>query len=261
MKKQTVFFDIDNTIWNYKNEIPASTAEAIRALRENGHAAFLCTGRTRGFVQDPALLALGFDGIVSGCGTRIEHRGEVLFYHRIAPALAVRAVETVRRYGFRPILEGAEYLYFDDSDFAEDPYGEKLRADLGERLRSIEGYWGDWEFSKFSCDTRNCDQAACFAELSDAFDPIVHNRNVVEMVPKGFDKGSGIRRLCGLLGIDPADTVCFGDSVNDLGMFDACGVSVCMGNGMEVAKAAADYVTTAMEDDGIWNGCKHLGLI
>lgn len=259
--KKAVFFDIDNTIWNYKNEIPDSTAAAIRALRENGHQAFICSGRTRGFIRHPGLLALGFDGIVSGCGTMLEYGGETLFYHRISPDDAVFAVETVRRFGFRPILEGREYLYFDDADFAGDWYGEKLRRDLGPRLRPIAAHWGEWEMSKFSCDTGGCDQAGGIAALAPLFDPIVHNASVVELVPKGFDKGGGVLRLCELAGFDPANTVCFGDGANDLGMFAVCGQSVCMGDGYDVARAAADLVTSPMMEDGVWNGCKTLGLI
>ena len=259
-KRQAVFFDIDGTIWNYKNEIPPSAVEAIRALRRNGHLAFLCSGRTRGYIRHPDLLGIGFDGIVSGCGTMLEFGGETLLYHRVAPALALKAVTTARRHGFRIILEGVDYIYFDYADFAGDLYGEKIKRDLGDRHRPIADTWGAWEFSKFSCDTRDCDQQACFAELPE-FDPIVHNEFVVEMVPHGFDKASGIRELCRRIGQDMADTVAFGDGINDLGMFAACGRSVCMGNGVEAAKAAAGYVTDAMERDGLKNACVALGLI
>ena len=48
---------------------------------------------------------------------------------------------------------------------------------------------------------------------------------------------------------------------NDLGMLCTAGVGIAMGNGSDVAKTAADYVTTSMEEDGIWNGCRHLKLI
>lgn len=259
--KKAVFFDIDNTIWDIENRIPDSAGAAIRSLRENGHLAFLCSGRCRGYIRSPALLGLGFDGIISGCGTLIEYGGETLFYHRIEPALAEWAVRTVRSYGLRPILEGREYLYFDDSEFSGDFYGEKLRRELGGRLRSIEGSWGEWEVSKFSCDTRGADREACFAALEKDFDLIIHNENVVEIIPKGFDKGDGIRRLCGMIGHDISDTVAFGDSVNDLGMFAECGISVCMGNGTGAAKEAASLVTAPLEEDGIWKACKTLGLI
>ena len=69
------FFDIDGTIWNFHNEIPESTGRAIKALRKNGHLAFLNTGRSRGFVTSKPLFSLWFDGVVSGCGTMIECAG------------------------------------------------------------------------------------------------------------------------------------------------------------------------------------------
>ena len=44
-------------------------------------------------------------------------------------------------------------------------------------------------------------------------------------------------------------------------MLEAAQYGVPMGNGTDRAKAAADYVTTAFDDDGIYNGLKHFGLI
>ena len=260
-KRKAVFFDIDNTIWDFHNVIPESTVRAIRALRRNGHLALLCSGRTRGFIRDPALLNIGFDGIISGCGTLLEFDGKTLFYYSVSKDMALRTLKTVQNYGFRSILEGREHLYLNPEDFANDLYGEKLRRDMGEHLFNISDHWGEWEFSKFSCDTRGCDQAAGVAALSEDYDAIIHNENVVEFVPKGFDKGTGIQRLCELIGQDLDNTVAFGDSVNDLGMFAVCGTSVCMGNGVDAAKLAADMVTSALDDNGIWNGCLRLGLI
>ena len=116
---KAVFFDIDGTLWDQNNVIPPSTVEAIHLLQKKGHLAFLNTGRTRGFVTAEHLLDIGFDGIVSGCGTMIEEHGKVLYYHRIIPQQAVEAVETVRAHGFKPILEGKDYLYMDMEDFGD----------------------------------------------------------------------------------------------------------------------------------------------
>ena len=165
--KKAVFFDIDGTIWNFQNVIPESTVEAIRGLRANGHLAFLCSGRTRAFIREPHLLEIGFDGIVSGSGTCVEFGEERVFYKRLEPELAERTVRTVRRYGFRPILEGYDCLYLDEEDFGDDLYGKKLKSELGGRLRSIAGEWGNWEISKLACATDHAEREACFRELSD----------------------------------------------------------------------------------------------
>lgn len=65
--KKAVFFDIDGTLWNYQMQIPESTVLAIRKLRENGHYAFICSGRSRSNIQSPKLLGIGFDGVVASC--------------------------------------------------------------------------------------------------------------------------------------------------------------------------------------------------
>ena len=74
MNKSIVFFDIDGTIWDYKQKIPDSTIKGIRTLRKNGHYAFLCTGRTKSTIRTKELMDIGWDGIVAGCGTYIEYK-------------------------------------------------------------------------------------------------------------------------------------------------------------------------------------------
>lgn len=256
-----VFFDIDGTLWDENNFIPKSTENAIKQLRENGHLAFINTGRARSFVRSKKLLGLGFDGIVSGCGTYIEYRDEVVFYHRLDNVLVERTIRTIREFGFRPILEGIHHLYMDDGDFEDDFYGLKVRQEMGEDLRTIKDEWGKWEISKMSCATENCDIEACYELLKDDYDFMVHNPQVVEMVPKGFDKGTGIKKVCEILGVPIEETVAIGDSVNDLEMLEAAGFSVCMGNGAPKAKEVSDYVTKSLHEDGIYHALEYMELI
>lgn len=56
------------------------------------------------------------------------------------------------------------------------------------------------------------------------------------MVPKGFSKGTGILKVCEMLGIDINDTYAFGDSNNDISMLKTVGHAIVMGNGTEEAK-------------------------
>ena len=44
-------------------------------------------------------------------------------------------------------------------------------------------------------------------------------------------------------------------------MFRTAGISIAMGNGSEEAKAAADYVTSDLFEDGIYRALQHFGLI
>ena len=75
---KALFFDIDGTIWNRQNYIPESTRKAFETLRKNGHKTFINTGRSMAYIQYEPLISLGFDGIISGCGTMIEYNGKIL---------------------------------------------------------------------------------------------------------------------------------------------------------------------------------------
>jgi len=44
-------------------------------------------------------------------------------------------------------------------------------------------------------------------------------------------------------------------------MFEVCGTSVAMGNAHDELKHMADFVTTAVLDDGVWNAFDRLGLL
>ncbi len=260
--QKAVFFDIDGTIWDFNNNIPKSTILAIKKLRENGHLAFINSGRCRSYIFAEHLLNIGFDGIVSGCGTMVEMNGLVRFYHRMKADLAVETVKKVRSYGFKPILEGRYDLYIDiEDDFSGDEYCEKLSQEMGGRILPIKRYWGEWEISKLSCATEGCDVMACRDELSEDFDFMIHNPQVVEIVPKGFNKGTGIKKVCELLDMDIADTIAFGDSANDLDMLDMAGLGVVMGSGSDEAKEHADHITSGLTENGLAEGLIHLGLI
>lgn len=261
MTKKALFFDIDGTLWDFHNRIPASCREGIRRAREAGHLVFICTGRSRGFVRDENLLSLGFDGIVSGCGTMIEYQGKVLFQQLIDPALAVRTMEEARKRRVRPILEGPRYLYMDYEDFSEDRYGKKLMEEMEGALLPLTENWGSWEIVKLSCDLTGSEAAPFVEALSPWYDFIFHNPVIMEMVPKGFSKATGIEKTCALLGLSMADTFAFGDGQNDMEMIRAAGCGIAMGNATPALKEAADYVTSPLDRDGIWNALCHFGLI
>ena len=74
LNKKIVFFDIDGTIYRYGEPIPNDTLEAIKSLKQNGHLAIICTGRTKSMIF-PEILEIGFDGIIAGAGTYVEVDG------------------------------------------------------------------------------------------------------------------------------------------------------------------------------------------
>lgn len=259
--KKAVFFDIDGTIWDRKQVIPDSTRVAIKQLRENGVYTFICSGRTPAFIKNPELLGLGFDGILAGCGTYVSFQGEELLDVTIPVEQVKETLDILKKYNMPTILEGKTYQYVEEEEFADDPYLQVLKAETGENLLGIAVNDMKWEISKFSSSIKNSDFTKALEELSPWYDFLVHGKIVVEGVPKGFSKASGIKVVCEKLGIAHENTYAFGDSVNDVEMLKYVAHGIAMGNGTIEAKQAADYVTDDIHEDGIYNGCKYLGLI
>lgn len=259
--KKAAFFDIDGTLWDRNMVIPDSTREAVTKLRKNGVYTFLCSGRTLAFIQNPKLLNLGFDGILAGCGTYVSFGEEELFCETMKPEQTKKVLEVMERYQMPVVLEGKKYQYIEEKDFAGDPFIAMLKEEVGENLLSIVENDMKWEISKFSVALINREYEKALDELRDEYDFLVHGNVVAEGVPKGHSKASGIKIICDKLGISHENTYAFGDSVNDLEMLKYVAHGVAMGDGMEEAKKVADYVTTGLHEDGIYNACKHFRLI
>ncbi len=259
--KKAIFFDIDGTLWGQDDVIPESTKEAIRRLKEAGHLVIICTGRTAVYVQDEALLSLDFDGFIYGCGTRIDYKGETVFDREFMQEEAGLAVKVFKEHGMTTLMEGNEYFYSTRAELSRDPYGRYLYEALGPLFLEIDEHENDWHTSKLSVLLNGNELDPVKEKLDPPFDFILHGSYVMEIVPNGFSKSSGITHLCEILGIPLADTVAFGDSNNDIDMLKTVGIGVAMGNGKDEVKEIADYVTDSLQNDGILKACEHLGLI
>ncbi len=64
------------------------------------------------------------------------------------------------------------------------------------------------------------------------------------------NKGTGVRYLAELLGIDAANVMAIGDNFNDMEMLEYAGIGVAMGNAPEDVKAVAQWVAPSIEQDG-----------
>lgn len=72
----------------------------------------------------------------------------------------------------------------------------------------------------------------------------------VEISGAGVDKGTGLTRLCDMLGIDPSEAIAVGDGDNDLAVLQTAGLAVVMANGTPAALREADAVVADCDHDG-----------
>ena len=88
--------------------------------------------------------------------------------------------------------------------------------------------------------------------LTEGLDTTFSSGRYYEFMPAGIDKGSGLRALADMLGIDIADTIGCGDSANDAAMIEAAGVGVIVSNASSDVVDIADYQAKASCNDGVF---------
>ena len=251
-----IFFDIDGTLAIGKS-IPGSAKKAVRILRENKDLVFICTGRNISYVRDN--FSEFADGFICNNGRLACFNDEVIFDAPIDQTtlniILKKLNETkagsvfyTRQHGY---YIGPEDLYHVMSHESAPGYLIKGLDGKDARIYNFDICFHDSEHYD-----RIREQLADLCILNPHFP---HPSADVTVV--GTDKGDAIKAIADKLGVDIADTFAFGDGINDICMMRAAGHGIAMGNALNPCKKAAEYVTSDIDADGVYNGLKHYGLI
>lgn len=260
MKRKAVFFDIDGTLYNQSLGVPESTVQAIKELKENGHLAFISTGRARAMIPQE-LVDLGFDGVLAACGAYVEFEGNVVYNIDLEKEISDNVISILKEHNVFCVLEGKDYLYMDDDESEGDKFSVKaFKSRFGDKIKPITGV--DYHFNKITCRIEEySDFERAYGILEKDFDCIYHNPKFIELVPKGFSKVKGIEAIIKQLGVDIEDTYAFGDSLNDIDMLKYVKYGIAMGNSSPEILKIAEYKTDNIENHGIYNGLRKFKLI
>lgn len=276
MSHKLLFLDLDGTmILPGTFDMPHSTQEALSRARAAGHKAIICTGRNMGAIRP--LLSYGFDGIIASAGGYIQLGDDVINNCTLSDAERSEAFRILKDNGFYITAETFDHMYID-----EDVY--PLMAKLGERsgnselerlkragdsrlhCRPLTSYAGEpvykilllcEEESQFEVPRRLLGEHYSFIQHAKDKDGIING----ELISKRFSKGKALKMVTEYYGCTIADTIGFGDSMNDLEMFKEAGCSVCMGDGPDRLKALVDHVCPKQKDDGLYHAFTTLNLI
>lgn len=271
METKLLFFDIDGTLLDHRGEVSASAKQALSKLKEKGHLRFICSGRTKCMINDK-ITGLDFDGFVYGAGTHIEFEDKILEYVELPIDLIQKTCEILRQYEVGYVLEGAYHVYVEKEVYYDKrPYYSLFIKSLGNIVKILEPEM-EIKASKITCVLPAMEVEkveTLYNILKQDFTVIVHEskdngiltNGLVELMPKGYTKATGIKETLAILGRDQKDSIAIGDSNNDLDMLTYAGTAIVMGNGSMNAKAIADYVTTDINEDGVYQAMKHYNLI
>ncbi len=261
-QSMAVFFDIDGTLLpDWRETIPEETMYAVRAAQANGHLCILNTGRAYGTV-DTHLREDGFDGIISGVGTRAVLHGELLWETLVTPEISRCVIEAARTCGIKVVLEGNEATAYDTWFFP--PTERELNTfaiyqQAGRRVVRL-GEHDSFRFAKFIVTPERGGDAERFFRMIDGFHRIDYHNGWYEVVPTGHDKGSAMLRMLAHLGMPVERSIAVGDSENDVSMLRLTPNSVAMGNG-RAKESPVSFVTLPCREGGIPHMLRHFGLI
>ncbi|MCQ2536908.1 MAG: Cof-type HAD-IIB family hydrolase [Lachnospiraceae bacterium] len=73
----------------------------------------------------------------------------------------------------------------------------------------------------------------------------------IELSNLSCGKHNALKKMCERLGVDCREAIAFGDNDNDIEMLQAAGLGICMANGTESCKAAADRIGPAFDENGV----------
>ena len=270
--EKLIFLDIDGTLVDYQNQLPASAVEAVKKARALGSRVYLCTGRLLAEIPDE-IRALGCDGMIGGNGTYITDGDEVLVDESFSAEEECRIVDWLGEHGLEFYLETNDGL-FGSSGFVEaaQPVISAYRgaddlpveeAFIG--LQPAHDIYRD-DVKKISYILKHTGEQELARQ---AFPDVKHGvwggpgdeALFGDMGVPGLDKGTAVDLIRSRHGGDSARTFAFGDARPDLPMFAACDVSVAMGGGGPEAKEAAQLITDRVEEDGLAHAFQKLGLL
>lgn len=273
-----VFLDIDGTLVDYENRLPASAVEAIRRARANGHRVYLCSGRSK--AENPQeIWDIGLDGYIGGNGSYVEDHDHVVMHQLITLEQCHEIVDWLDSRGLEFYLESNNGLFasrtFDQVVVKViGEYSRRKGRILPENMSPRDAFPGMiWDGELYRSDLNKVSYVLHsyqdFLDTRERF-PYMENNTwggagetalFGDIGVKGISKDRAVHTLLEYLGADIADTIAFGDAKIDIPMFEICAESCCMGSGGEEAKAAADFVTTDTDQDGLYHGFRHFGLI
>lgn len=259
---KSIFFDVDNTlVCREKNEISKSTIQAIKSLKKNNINVAIATGRSLAMVKQESFHEM-FKTIISANGSLITVNDEVIYKEYMNKKM-IRDIltyfeETERPYCIHLLHESKGKL--DKSWVTEfsEKYNMPLNTLEDDILRRID----DLEVFQINAHIKDEEidlMRKTYPQFS--FVKLIDVEEGYDIFNKHCSKGSAISFIKSLQQVSKMEYYAFGDGFNDLEMFAEVDYSIAMGNGCDLLKEKASYVTDSIHENGVYNALKNLELI
>ena len=250
------FFDIDGTLTNSKQEITQKTIETLNKAYNKGIKIVLCSGRTNSYVCNYLKQLNGAKYSISSNGAEIyDYENKINLFEDKMDFLEVKylweycennklsiVINTIgERYANKYTLRPDSKVFVDNIDFLE-------KENIFQVVITDNNYSNMKVLEEKIKDLKNTNVINYSHDYLKNKD---NGNHWFDIVKTNVNKGNAIKYLLNKLNINSNDAICFGDSVNDIDMFNECGIKVAMGNALDDIKDIATYVTDTNDNDGI----------
>jgi len=259
MKYKMIFLDVDGTLYSHSTKsIPKSTIIALKEAKNKGIKICIASGRSKLVTNYTGILdIIDFDYFVVNNGNLVIDKFDNIIYSYPMDKSGINDVlSIVDKYGFNLTFMTKDdfYLYKKDDERAHlgfDPLSIPLppiKEYKGEDVYQINLFCEDENFYLFEETKSKLAYSRIFNYNYDIF-TLNHNKAI------------GIQKLLEHLNISKDEVIAFGDGHNDVEMLEYVGLGIAMGNALDKVKKASNYITTHIDDDGIYNALKHFNII
>lgn len=254
---KALFFDIDGTLVSFKTHtIPSSTIDAINQAKQKGLKVFISTGRPKVIINN--LGPLKFDGFITINGAYCFIGDEVIYKNSIPREDVEAVIKQVENNNLTSVFVTKDNMKVANpsdlsTEFSKDLAIPQLPNVSIEEILKQEIF----QISPFITEEQETD----FMKLLPGCASNRWHPTFTDIVAKGNGKQRGIDEIISRIRIKLEETMAFGDGGNDISMLRHAAIGVAMGNARDQVKAAADYVTDTVDNDGIWKAFKHFNLI
>ncbi|KAA8521870.1 hypothetical protein F0562_012816 [Nyssa sinensis] len=261
-----IFCDMDGTLLNSNSQITSTTAKALREASSRGVKVVIATGKTRPAVISALKMAdlSGKDAIISEFSPGVFLQG-LLVYGRQGREIFRRNLDpNVCREAFLYSLEHKIPLIAFSEDRCLTLFDHPLVDSLhtvyhepkAEVIPSVELLLASVDIQKLIfLDTTegvaNTLRPYWAGATRDRATVVQAVPDMLEIVPPGSSKGSGVTMLLDHLGVTAKEIMAIGDGENDVEMLELASLGIALSNGSEKAKAVADVIGASNDEDGV----------
>lgn len=271
--KHNIFIDIDGTLCDFSGVIPDTAKKGIKAVRENGHKVFICTGRAKSEVYKE-VIDIGFDGMVCSAGAYIECENQMIFHQSIEEKRMNDLITYLQESNAVFILETNESVFiqkkfgpllvefFKKTGMADNKASKEYLNILAmvDDISTVNQVNKVIFFhSEKSIEQMQTDLSENFLILPNSIGPFAGNSG--EISNKNINKATGIEKVLSYYGKNKESVIAFGDGANDVEMLEFAQIGIAMGNAWDKLKEFADDVTDSVLENGIYNSLIKYKLI